>query len=221
MRLQALRQFSARHLGRRHRLRAVVLPMLVASVLATALAVPGLAAGTDPIPARLHHSLTVRPAAAPATQYTSPEGSAAEQAAIGAQVGIYANAVLLNQFLDGADRLLQEQFAQAVMARRHSSGGAATSSGGSGRCGGDVDCFLACTRAHESDSAGGYSAVGGGGRYRGAYQFDQQTWDSNAAASGRTDLVGQDPAAAPPAAQDQVAADTYSRRGNQAWGGLC
>jgi hypothetical protein len=94
-------------------------------------------------------------------------------------------------------------------------------SGSSGRCNGDVACFLACTRAHESDSAGGYTAVGGGGRYRGAYQFDQQTWNSNAAASGRTDLVGQDPAAVSPAVQDQVAADTYARRGAQPWGGRC
>ena len=35
------------------------------------------------------------------------------------------------------------------------------------------DPFLACTRAHESDQAGGYQAVSPGGMYRGAYQFDQ------------------------------------------------
>src|SRR5262249_35653198 len=48
----------------------------------------------------------------------------------------------------------------------------------SGGCTGDVDCFLACTRAHESDSSGGYGAVSPGGTYRGAYQFDQSTWDA-------------------------------------------
>src|SRR4029453_19134129 len=35
--------------------------------------------------------------------------------------------------------------------------------------------FLVCTRAHESDTAGGYRAVSGSGTYRGAYQFSQST----------------------------------------------
>jgi hypothetical protein len=130
----------------------------------------------------------------------------------------YAEAVRQNQFLDAANRLLQERAAAAASSSVRRSG---VSGGGSGRCNGDVGCFLACTRAHESDSAGGYSAVGGGGRYRGAYQFDQQTWNNNAAASGRADLIGQDPASVAPGAQDQIAADTYARRGNQAWGGRC
>jgi hypothetical protein len=128
----------------------------------------------------------------------------------------FADAVRRNQFLDAANRLLAESAAAG-----HRSVRSAVSSGGGGRCNGDVGCFLACTRAHESDTAGGYGAVGGGGRYRGAYQFDQQTWNNNAAASGRLDLVGQDPAAVAPGAQDQVAADTYARRGSQPWGGRC
>ena len=62
-----------------------------------------------------------------------------------------------------------------------------------GRCGGDVECFLACTRTHESDPPATTEPWPAAGRYRGAYQFDQQTWDTNAAASGRTDLVGAGP----------------------------
>ncbi len=37
------------------------------------------------------------------------------------------------------------------------------------------DPFLACTRAHEPNLAGGYRAVSSAGTYRGASQFDQST----------------------------------------------
>jgi hypothetical protein len=204
-------------LSPRRRFTAVALPVLVAAVLATALSVPGVAIDADAVQSRVHHVDTVRPAAAPATQYVSGEAMSA-QVASAAAVGAYLDAVRLNQFLAAANQLLAERAAEAAAAHRASG---SVGGGSSGRCGGNVDCFLACTRAHESDTAGGYSAVGGGGRYRGAYQFDQQTWDNNAAASGRTDLVGQDPAAVAPSAQDQVAADTYTRRGSQPWGGRC
>jgi hypothetical protein len=97
------------------------------------------------------------------------------------------------------------------------------SSGGGGRagtrCGDDFDCFRACTLDIESD--GNYAAVSPGGTYRGAWQFDQATWDSNAASSGRPDLVGLDPASASQGDQDQIAHDTWQRRGNQPWGGRC
>jgi hypothetical protein len=210
-------------LSPRRRFAAVALPVLVAAALATALSVPGVAIDRVPVPTRVHVD-TVRPAAAPANPYVAGEAGFGRQVAGAAATANFINAVLVNQF---ADAVRQNQFldaAQRLLAQRaaagsRTSGGAP--SGGSGRCNGDVACFLACTRAHESDSGGGYAAVGGGGRYRGAYQFDQQTWNSNAAASGRTDLVGQDPAAVAPAVQDQVAADTYARRGSQPWGGRC
>jgi hypothetical protein len=59
------------------------------------------------------------------------------------------------------------------------------------------------------ESGGNYSAVSASGRYRGAYQFDQQTWES-VGGSG-------DPAAAPPAEQDYRAKLLYQRRGPRAW----
>jgi hypothetical protein len=99
-----------------------------------------------------------------------------------------------------------------------SSGGGGTSRSG-GRCNGDFDCFKPCTLDIESD--GNYGAVSPGGTYRGAWQFDQPTWDSNSAASGRGDLVGVDPATAGPGDQDSIAYDLYQRRGNQPWGGRC
>jgi hypothetical protein len=84
-----------------------------------------------------------------------------------------------------------------------------------------ADPFLACTRAHESDSSGGYQAISAGGTYRGAYQFDRSTWNSAANLARRPDLVGVDPAAAAPADQDLLALALYHARGTQPWGGRC
>jgi len=83
------------------------------------------------------------------------------------------------------------------------------------------DAFLRCTRAHESDSAGGYRAVSPDGRYRGAYQFLRSTWNNEARAAGRPDLVGVDPAAASPADQDQIALFLFHQAGAAPWGGRC
>jgi hypothetical protein len=84
--------------------------------------------------------------------------------------------------------------------------------------GGDV---LACIRAHESDTAGGYAAVSPDGTYRGAYQFLPSTWNATAADAGRPDLVGVDPAGASPADQDALASHLYAQAGSQPWGGRC
>jgi hypothetical protein len=81
--------------------------------------------------------------------------------------------------------------------------------------------FLACTRAHESDTAGGYRAISPGGTYRGAYQFLRSTWDNTARHAGRPDLVGVDPAAASPADQDLLAYDLFLWQGTSPWGGRC
>jgi hypothetical protein len=113
----------------------------------------------------------------------------------------------------------ERQEAVAAYLRAAASRAPSQGSGGSSRAGGDVERFLECTRAIES--TGNYGAISPGGKYRGGYQFDQRTWDSNAAASGRQDLVGRDPATASAADQDQMARDLYARRGNQPWGGRC
>ena len=164
---------------------------------------------------------TVRPAAAPATSYVSGEAGFGRQIAAASAVVNFADAVRLNQFIDA---VRQNQFldaAQHLLAERAAASGVVRS-GSSGRCNGDVACFLACTRAHESDSAGGYTAVGGGGRYRGRLpvrpaDLGQQRGRPRAGptSSVRTRLRWS------PAVQDQVAADTYARRGAQPWGGRC
>jgi hypothetical protein len=66
----------------------------------------------------------------------------------------------------------------------------------------------ACVRAHESDTSGGYSAVNPAGYY-GAYQFSQSTWDNQARAIGRFDLVGVRPDQASPADQDLMFETLY------------
>ena len=87
------------------------------------------------------------------------------------------------------------------------------------RCGSDFDCFKACTLDIESD--GNYGAVSPGGKYRGAWQFDQSTWDGAVARAGYPEWSGRDPATAPPGVQDAAASQLYAERGNQPWGGRC
>jgi len=87
------------------------------------------------------------------------------------------------------------------------------------RCGGDFDCFKACTL--EIESHGNYGAVSPGGKYRGAWQFDQSTWDGAVARAGYPEWSGHDPATAPPGVQDAAARQLYTERGNQPWGGRC
>lgn len=59
------------------------------------------------------------------------------------------------------------------------------------------------------ESTNNYSAVNPSGKYRGAYQFDLETW--------RTVGGTGDPAAAPPVEQDARARELYARRGHEPW----
>lgn len=59
------------------------------------------------------------------------------------------------------------------------------------------------------ESTHNYQAVSPSGVYRGAYQFDVETWQT----VGGTG----DPAMAPPAEQDARARELYARRGDQPW----
>jgi hypothetical protein len=79
--------------------------------------------------------------------------------------------------------------------------GQAPASGGG--AGGGLDAVAQC------ESGGDPGAVSPDGRYRGQYQFDQQTWNS-VGGSG-------DPAAASEAEQDQRAAALQAQRGSSPW----
>ena len=67
----------------------------------------------------------------------------------------------------------------------------------------------AWVKLRECESGGNYQAIGGGGLYRGAYQFSQATWE----AVGGTG----DPAQASPAEQDYRARLLYERSGGGQW----
>lgn len=67
----------------------------------------------------------------------------------------------------------------------------------------------AWARLRQCEASGNYRAVSPSGLYRGAYQFDQRTWES----VGGTG----DPIDASPAEQDKRAQILYDRRGRQPW----
>lgn len=71
-------------------------------------------------------------------------------------------------------------------------------------------------RLRQCEASGRYDAVSAGGRFRGAYQFDQATWD-RVAATAYAHLVGVDPAKASPGDQDAVALTLYRARGASPW----
>ncbi len=80
--------------------------------------------------------------------------------------------------------------------------------------------FLSCVRNRESGGNYGVYNSGGSGA-AGAYQFMPGTWNSIAASSGRSDLVGLDPAQAAPVDQDAMAQALYAQQGAAPWGGGC
>ena len=82
-------------------------------------------------------------------------------------------------------------------------GAPATKAGGSSKASPALEAIAAC------ESGGNPGAVGGGGQFRGKYQFDRQTWAS-VGGSG-------DPAAASEAEQDARAAQLYAQQGASAW----
>jgi hypothetical protein len=82
-------------------------------------------------------------------------------------------------------------------------GGSAAPGTAAPATGGGLDSVAQC------ESGGDPGAVSPDGRYRGKYQFDQQTWNS-VGGSG-------DPAAASEAEQDQRAAALQAQRGSSPW----
>jgi hypothetical protein len=67
----------------------------------------------------------------------------------------------------------------------------------------------ALARIAQCESGGDPTAVSAGGTYRGKYQFTRETW---------RDMGGSgDPAAAPEAEQDRMAAKLYAQRGSAPW----
>jgi len=68
----------------------------------------------------------------------------------------------------------------------------------------------------QCEAGGDYSITSASGKYRGAYQFDQSTWNS-VAERHAPQLVGVHPAEAAPADQDALALALYRERGANPW----
>ncbi|HEV8297541.1 MAG TPA: transglycosylase family protein [Acidimicrobiales bacterium] len=68
----------------------------------------------------------------------------------------------------------------------------------------------------DCEAHGNYEAVSASGRYRGAYQFSQSTWDLVADRHFPW-LVSADPAATEPVWQDMMARALWSERGGAPW----
>lgn len=82
----------------------------------------------------------------------------------------------------------------------------------------DVGVHAHLARIRACESGDDYSAVSASGAYRGAYQFSRSTWNYTAAnLAGRPDLVGVDPAVAPPPDQDTMALALYAAQGSAPW----
>ena len=96
---------------------------------------------------------------------------------------------------------LQEMGIAAGSAATRSSSKAAGATPGSG------DATL--ERIAQCESGGDPTAVSASGQYRGKYQFDRQTWRANGGTG--------DPAAAPEATQDRIAAKLLAARGTTPW----
>ena len=89
------------------------------------------------------------------------------------------------------------------LAKQQAAETASTTTGSSTAPSGNLEAIAAC------ESGGDPTAVGGGGAYRGKYQFDYGTWAS-VGGSG-------DPAAAPEAEQDMRAQMLIARSGSSPW----
>jgi hypothetical protein len=111
----------------------------------------------------------------------------------------------------------QAAAAQAAAARARPAANVAQSAGTRpAGTGGVLDCIK------QRESGGDYTVHNSqGSGASGAYQFLPGTWNSIAESSGRSDLVGMDPAEASPADQDAMAAELYAQQGSAPWGGAC
>lgn len=71
------------------------------------------------------------------------------------------------------------------------------------------------------ESSGRYDISSTNGKYHGAYQFTQETWNTTATGVGRADLFGVKPSAAKKVDQDSLAVALYRKDGSKPWGRKC
>jgi hypothetical protein len=209
LRARRRRAEAARLRRRRFRARSTK-SSLVAAALVTAVVGGGVAVG---------HSTGGSAARSGSAQSSYGYSASAVQRALGIQVtGVYdaatQSAVLEFQRRNGllVDGIVGPQTAGALGISPSTGGGntqgaASEGNGAASTAAGAPSATLASIARCES--GGNPRAVGGGGRYRGKYQFSRETW----AALGGTG----DPAAASEAEQDQRAAQLLRESGTAPW----
>jgi hypothetical protein len=79
-----------------------------------------------------------------------------------------------------------------------------------------LDRLGRCETGTQAPDPPNYRAVSKSGTYRGAFQFDQSTWDSIASRHWPS-AVGMDPAAAPAFLQRHLARKLWRERGPRPW----
>jgi hypothetical protein len=111
-----------------------------------------------------------------------------------------------------ADAIRAANEARAARVRGASSSRGASAPASTGApSGGDHADTLACIRAYESDTSGGYSAVNSSSGAGGAYQALPSTWDGYAGYARAEH--------APPEVQDQWAREAIATAGTRPWAG--
>ena len=138
------------------------------------------------------------------------------------QLDQYIKALQLNDYVNALQAAALNDYIAALQAADAASVRVAAPRGGSTYVASNSypGDFLACVRQRESGGNYGIYNAGGSGA-AGAYQFMPGTWNGIAASTGRSDLVGIDPAQASPADQDAMAQALYSQQGAAPWGGGC
>jgi peptidoglycan hydrolase-like protein with peptidoglycan-binding domain len=156
------------------------------------------------------------PAAATTTAAAAPAGGGV--AAVQAKLGVTADGVLGPQTRKALRAWQRKQGLtadgvigpQTLKAMGIAAGSASTRSAKeSSRSAGSASANPALEKIAQCESGGDPTAVSSDGTYRGKYQFDRQTWKANGGTG--------DPAAAPEATQDAIAAKLLAARGTAPW----
>jgi hypothetical protein len=213
----------------------ILVPLCVVLLAAgVAFAAPG--GGEHARAARLDNLHAVRPtAASPADSYPVafqhlPRAMqmVAEyiQAVQLQEIAAFVQAIQLDEVVAFVDSVIAEENAraqaeaqaeaEAAAARAAASRQVVRSAPSTSSNGGVLDCIK---QRESGGNYGVYNSQGSGAA--GAYQFMPSTWNSIAASTGRSDLVGVDPAQASVADQDAMAAALYQQQGTAPWGGAC
>lgn len=190
----------ASHRGRRRRFRSRGAMLSASAVLAISAAGAGVASGQS------------ADVAGGTYLTTGSEGSpvSAVEEALGVPVDGYFDEKLFRAVRNFQERngllvdgIVGPETSAALGLAAPAQAPASSSSGGSSSGNATLEAIAQC------ESGGDPTAVSADGQYRGKYQFSQQTWQ----ALGGTG----DPAAAPEAVQDELAAQLYAQSGASSW----